>query len=321
MLREKSLRKILVSTAALFALLLIYLIPKNDETTLNNVRQNLEYVVNNNVITNEIFLLNNHNLLAKTKVVVDNKNVEKLAKELIEILIEGGVGENKIPSGFKSILPADTKIVSTKYENNLLKINFSKELLNINKDYEEKMIEAIVYTLTSIEGIDHIILYVDNVVLSKLPQTGKILPSTLNRNFGINKQYELETLNDITSVTIYYIDSYNDNYYYVPVTKYLNDDREKIRIVIDELTSSPIYNTNLMSFLNSNTKLLEVEQTVDALDLTFNSYIFNNLEEKKILEEVIYTICLSIKDNYDVKEVIINVDDEQIYKSVLKTIE
>lgn len=183
------------------------------------------------------------------------------------------------------------------------------------------MIEALVYSLTSIEGVNNIIIYVDGSVLSKLPQTGKILPSTLNRDFGINKEYDLQSLNDINSVTIYYVDSYNDEYYYVPVTKYMNDNRDKIRIVIDELTSSPIYNTNLMSFLNSNTRLLEVEQTVDALDLTFNSYIFNNLEEKKILEEVIYTICLSVRDNYDVKEVIINVNDEQIYKSVLKTIE
>lgn len=320
MLREKSLRKILVSTAALFALALIYLIPKNDNSTLNNIKQELEYV-NNSVITNEIFLLNNHGMLAKTKVVVDSKSTEKLAREIIEILIEGGVGENKIPSGFKAILPSDTKIISIKFENNLLKVNFSKELFNVNKSYEEKIIEALVYSLTSISGVDNIIIYVDNNIISRLPQTGKIIPGTLNRNFGINKEYEIETLKDINSVTIYYIDSYNDKYYYVPVTKYLNDDREKIRIVIDELTSSPIYNTNLMSFLNSNTRLLEVEQTIDTLDLTFNSYIFNNLEEKKILEEVIYTICLSIRDNYDVKEVIINVDDEQIYKSVLKTIE
>ena len=320
MLREKSLRKILVSTAALFALALIYLIPKNDNSTLNNIKQELEYV-NNSVITNEIFLLNNHGMLAKTKVVVDSKSTEKLAREIIEILIEGGVGENKIPSGFKAILPSDTKIISIKFENNLLKVNFSKELFNVNKSYEEKIIEALVYSLTSISGVDNIIIYVDNNIISRLPQTGKIIPGTLNRNFGINKEYEIETLKDINSVTIYYIDSYNDKYYYVPATKYLNDDREKIRIVIDELTSSPIYNTNLMSFLNSNTRLLEVEQTIDTLDLTFNSYIFNNLEEKKILEEVIYTICLSIRDNYDVKEVIINVDDEQIYKSVLKTIE
>ena len=69
-------------------------------------------------------------MLAKTKVVVENKETEKLSKEIIEVLIEGGIGENKIPSGFKSFLPADTKIVSAKYENNLLKINFSKATLS-----------------------------------------------------------------------------------------------------------------------------------------------------------------------------------------------
>ena len=160
MLREKSLRKILVSSAALFTLMLIYLIPK-DDTNLENIKQNLEYVANE-VTTNEIYLINNHNMLAKTKAVVDNKDTEKLAKEIIEILIEGGIGENKIPSGFKSFLPSDTKIISTNYENNLLKVNFSKELLNINKEYEERMIEALTYSLTSIENIDNIIIYVEN---------------------------------------------------------------------------------------------------------------------------------------------------------------
>ena len=127
MLREKSLRKILVSTAALFALLLVYLIPDSDNKTLNNIKQELEYV-NNSATTNEIYLLNNHNMLAKTKVVVDNIDVEKKAKEIIETLIEGGIGENRIPSGFKAIIPAETKLISTKYENNLLKINFSKDI-------------------------------------------------------------------------------------------------------------------------------------------------------------------------------------------------
>ena len=42
---------------------------------------------------------------------------------------------------------------------------------------------------------------------------------------------------------------------------------------------------------------------------------------KEILEEVIYTICLSIEDNYDVKQIVFNVNNEEIYKSVLKSIE
>ena len=43
--------------------------------------------------------------------------------------------------------------------------------------------------------------------------------------------------------------------------------------------------------------------------------------EKEILEEVIYTISLSVKDNYDVNEVLFTVNDEEICKSTLKTIE
>ena len=57
------------------------------------------------------------------------------------------------------------------------------------------------------------------------------------------------------------------------------------------------------------------------MNLEFNSYIFNDIDEKNILEEVIYTICLSIGDNYDVEEVSFTVEDEEIYKSVIKTIE
>ena len=320
MLKRRTIRKLLVSTSALFTLFLIYLVPKDTILNLENIPQELEYV-NKEIQKQEIYLLNNYNLLAKTEVAIDSKNTIQKVKELVEILIKDGSGENKIPSGFRSYIPSEAKILSVNIENNILKINFSKELLNTTIELEERIIEGLVYTLTGIEEIENIILYVEGNILTQLPQKKLTIPGTLNRNFGINKQYNLETLKDITQVTTYYISKYNEDYYYVPVTNYINDEREKIRIVVDNLTSTPIYNTNLMSFLNSNTKLLAVEQTNEILDLTFNQYIFHNLEEQKILEEVIYTICLSIKDNYDVKEVIFHVNEEEIYKSVLKKFE
>ena len=45
------------------------------------------------------------------------------------------------------------------------------------------------------------------------------------------------------------------------------------------------------------------------------------MSEENILEEVLYTINLSIADNYDVEEVIFEVENKEIYKSVLKSIE
>ncbi len=324
MLKRIVSRKILVTITALFALLLIYLIPKKnlDNDIQDTIPQQLEYV-NNDVITDVIYLFDNYNYLARTNVItnISDKEIEKKARELINILIKDGAGENKIPNGFKSVLPSDTKIISLNYEDGLIKVNFSKELLDVKEEMEEKMIEAIVYTLTNIEGVNKVIIYVENDILSKLPKSKINLPATLDRSFGINKDYDLKSSKDINQVNIYYINKYNDNYYYVPVTKYVNDPREKIRIIIDELSSSHVYNSNLMSFLNSNTKLLTVEQVDNKLNLGFNSYIINDEVENNILEEVIYTISLSIKDNYDVEEVIFSVDDQEIYKSVIKTIE
>ena len=315
MLKKKMIRKIIISTSALFALFLIYLIP-NEEL---DIKQSLEYV-ELEVATNSIYLLDDYNYLGKAEVVVNSQTTEDKVKELVEVLINGGVGENKIPNGFKSILPSETKILSVKYEDNLIKIDFSKDLLNISKDLEEKMIEALIYTITSVDEVEKVIIYVEGDILTKLPQTNTTLPSTLDRSWGINKTYDFTNTKDINQVTIYYLNKHNDDYYYVPVTKYLNDNRDKIKIIIDELTSTNTYNTNLMSYLNSNTEILAIEEQPDILELTFNSYIFSDVDNKDILEEVVYTICLSVKDNYDVSEVVIKNENEEILKTVLKEI-
>lgn len=322
MLKKISIRKLIISFSTLFTLFLIYLIPnnENDKNKLEDIPQELEYV-NNDLITSSVFLLDSYNMLGKTEVPVSSKDIESLAKELLEVLINGGANEDRIPNGFKSVLPSDTKILSLKYDKDLIKVDFSKELLNTSKEMEEKIVEAIVYTLTSINGVNKVIIYVDGNILTKLPQTKINLPSTLDRSFGINKEYDINSIKDINQVTIYYVNKNNDNYYYVPVTKYLNDDRDKIKIVIDELSGNSIYNTNLMSFLNSNAELISSEKKDDLMHLNFNEYIFSDIEEKNILEEVIYTISLSVCDNYEVKGVVFNVENEEIYKTVLKTIE
>ena len=49
------------------------------------------------------------------------------------------------------------------------------------------------------------------------------------------------------------------NKYFVPVTSYINDDEEKVKIIIENLSSKYIYEPNLISLLNSNTELLNYE--------------------------------------------------------------
>lgn len=320
MLRRIYLKKILICVSALFVLFLIYLFPSESVNKLESVRKEVIYV-DSSVVTNDIFLLDSHNMVSLTSVMVGSDDLESKIKELLESLIVGSSREDLIPNGFKPIIPSDTKILSVGIEGGVVKVDFSKEFLDIDVSLEEKMISSIVYTLTSIDEVNGVIIYVNGNILNRLPKSGVTLPSTLDRSFGVNKEYDVTSSKNITSVTTYFVGKNNSEYYYIPVTKYVNDDREKIKIVIEELGSSNVYNTNLMSFLNSNVKLISVEKSLDVLNLNFNEYLYSDLDTHDILEEVIYTICLSIHDNYDVKEVIFNVNNEEIYKSVLKSLE
>ena len=318
MIKRIYIKKIIVSSVALFAFFLIYFIPNNKETI--NIKQEVEYV-SIDIKTSPIYLLDQNNYLAKTEITINKEKIEDIAKYLITALTIGESLEDKIPSGFKAVLPSDTKILDISYNDNLLKINFSKELFDTNKDMEEITIESLIYTLTNINDVDKIMILIEGKILTKLPQNNIILPSTLDRNYGINKQYNITNNKNITKTTIYYVNKYNDYEYYVPVTKIDNDPRDKIEIIIDELSSRNLYKTNLMSYLNSNTKVLSVTETDEQLVIEFNDYIFNDIDTKDILEEVIYTICLSIEDNYSVKEVIFKVENEEIYKKVVKVLE
>ena len=319
MLKKFYLKKLLICGITIFTILLIYVIPTDKEEKLN-VTEEIEYV-NKDLDTSIIFLNDSNNYLGMTKIITNSKDTVSKAKELLEALIIDGTKQDSIPNGFKAIIPSNTKIRSLTYDNKVIKVDFSSDLMNTNIENEEKIIEAIVYTLTSIEDVEFVIIYMEGELLTTLPQSKITLPSSINRSFGINKEYNLNSTKDINKTTIYYISEFNDNEYYVPVTKVTNDERSKIEIIVDELSSSNLYKTNLMSYLNNNTKLLSVNENEDELVVNFNSGIFNDINTEEILEEVIYTISMSINDNYSINTVVFNVEDKEIYKSVLKSIE
>ena len=319
MLRRFYLKKIMVATLALFAIVMLYLMPSNtDNHELSTDK--VEYVYNNK--SEILYLLDSHDYVARTVMAGCDCDSKEEARDVIEGLTIDGKKSNIIPNGFRSILPAGTSILGLDLKDKILTINFSRELLDINSSYEEKMIEAIVYTLTSIDGIEKVIIKVDGKVLNKLPNSGKSIPEVLDRSFGINKKYDIVNTNNIDSYTIYYVGNFNNNEYYVPVTKYVNSKGDdKVKVIIDELSSSPIHETNLMSYLDANVSLIDYDLSDDILKLNFSNSILDNSTSNKILEEVVYTISLSVQDNYRVKEVDFLVEDKEIYKKSLKSLE
>lgn len=319
MLKKMTIKRISLATILLLICSLFLLFPESESKVDLTGKESIEYV--NSSETHEIYLVNKDNYVSRTNVLLNENDTEKKIRTLLEYLIIGGKKESNIPNGFRGVIPSGTEILEVELKDNLLKINFSKEILEIEESKEEVMLEAIVYSLTSIDEVKGILIYVDGNLLTALPKTKINLPTILTRDIGINKVYDLTNTKNISKTTIYYIAKNNDSYYYVPVTKIDNGNKDKIKVIIDELSSGPTYQDNLMSFLNLNTKLLDYEIKEKSMYLTFNDYILDNLEEKKLLEEVLYTICLSIGDNYDVDEVVFTVGEDEIIKSTIKTLE
>lgn len=315
MIKRICKKKLIISSTILLLIFLLHKIPKKDNEN-NNITQKISYV-NYEAKTNEVYLLDENNYLNRVKIATSNEN-EELVSELVSLLTCNSELQDKIPNDFKCILNENTKLNNISIKDKTLKIDFSKELLDT--DMEEKTIESIVYTLTSIDNIDNIIIYVDGELLNKLPKTNLTLPSSLNRNFGINKKYELVDTKSINKTTIYYINKINDNIYYTPITLVNNDTREKIEIIIDEL-SNKLTTDNLSSYLNNNTTVLSSHIENNIMHINFNENILTGLDNNSILEEVIYTISLSVNDNYGVKSVFFDVNDKEIAKTTIKSLE
>ncbi len=316
MLKRISIRKLSISCFTLIVLLLMYMIP-NDIKDLN-VKTSEEYVSIDESNLSDIFLLDNDEYIAMTNIVISGDDICSKARDLLEALIIDGEKQDIIPNGFKPIIPTGTTINDVNYDNGVLKVDFSKDILEINEKYEEKMIEAICYTLTSIKDVKNILIYVDGNLLVKLPKSGKYLPDILDRNYGINKEVNISNYKNVMDITLYYTKVYKDSYYYVPVTKYVNSDKDKVKIIIDELSSAPTYEENLMSFLDSNTKLLNYNIDNKVLSLEFNEYVIEDMNTMGISEEVKEAISYSMKDNLDIDEIIFMFNNKEITKTEYK---
>ena len=310
MLKKMLYRKIAVASSLLLVIFMLYLIPTNkSEVEIEN--QVLEYVYPNDLEV--IYLLDDSDYLSMMKVSANNYDLLSKSTDLIETLTIDGKKKEIIANGFRALIPKGTKILNLSLNDKILTIDFSNEFNNISEEYEDKLIESLVYTLTSIDGIDKIEILVNGKKLTKLPNSNKELPEYLDKNYGINKVYELTSLNDIDSYTLYYVNSYNDESYYVPVTKYVNNEnQDKVKIIIDELATSLTYETNLMSYLDANVKLLDYEIIDNKIKLNFNNSILSDITSNVILEEVMYTVGLSLVDELDANEVIFQVNNEEI---------
>lgn len=306
MLRTKAIKKIFMTTLSMFIILCTFTLT----SFMNNnvLKTNLEIEEISGIVTDDIYLLSKNNYLVKKKILIDSDDIAfKIKKALSEMV---NSSNNKYSNELIGPIPEGTNIIDVIVGEDIITVNFSKELLNVNINHEKHMISAIVYTILNIGEVKGVSILVEGTFLDKYPNTGESLNKVLDKNIDINREFRVVSRDDISKVVVYYLDDIDDNLYYVPVTKYLNDSRDKIEIIVEELSSSYIYEDNLMSFLNNKVKLLEHSIENDVFFLNFNEYLFDSNDI--VLEEVLYCISYSVFDNYDVSMVMFQVNGKEV---------
>lgn len=302
MIKNNAIKRIIISTIALLILIVISIFPNIDNK--NNITKEIIYESNDLI---PIYVIDQDNLVSRIEINKDN-DIEDIPY-IIEVLTNKSIYNNILESNFSGILPQNTKLIDyTIDENKLLKLNFSKEFLNLNNDKFEKAIETLVFSLCELENVDKIMIFVENELLKNISDINKQLPDKFDKSFGINKEYNINKIKDVSKTTIYYFKKYNDNLYYVPITKINNDKLEPVEIIVKELKKTPIYENNLISYLTASYELKDYEILEDIIKVSFNNDKLTSLNNDDITEKVKYTLSLSIRDTYNIDNIVININ-------------
>ncbi len=301
MLKKLTFQKIALTTLFLLLAFLLYNYPEE-------INQDVKK--DNDGKTIKIYLIDENDFIGMTEINSSSESINERIEELLNALIINN-SNVKLPDGFKALIPEKTKVLDYNLNDGLLKVNFSKEFLNVSKENEEKMMEAIIFSLTSIKDVKKIMIFVDGERLLELPNSKKKLDLYLTRSYGINKVYDLTTITNSQMVTVYYLTK-NKDYYYVPVSYITNSNDDKIEIIINNLKSNRLNSSNLLSHLDYQVELMNYEASENSIALNFNEILLKSVYDGKLKEEVKYAIFYSVYDTLGIDDVIFEVDSKTI---------
>ena len=285
MIRRKCIQKIFRTTICLFLILVVSSISNLSSKTVP-VMASLEDVTMTG--NSYIYIMDDSGYLVRKPIFLSSNNMSDNVLKIINYLKNNnGLLEEKV------------ELLSVDYDEKYLIIDLSCDFydsIDINNS-----VSSIVYSLMELDGVHGVTILIEGEYL-------KGFPKILNKDFPINSSYEITSRDDVSKVVVYYLLDNDGERYYVPVTKYLNDSREKIDILVDELSTNS--SLELISVVNRDLELIDYREENDVLILNFNHSLFDSND--KLLEEVLYCISYSVFDNYDVSMVLFEVDGKNV---------
>lgn len=180
----------------------------------------------------------------------------------------------QLPPGFTPVLPKGTVVSSVvkNQESGTITVDFAQPLSGIPASDERKALEAIVWTMTELPGIDKVHLTVAGQAMSTLPASGVPVPNVLTRNIGINlEQAPKVKASEAMAVTLYFsAKNEQGDGYFIPVTRLVQRQSDRARAALGELIKGPQDTQHLEAVMLADTTVDDLTLNADTVQVKLN---------------------------------------------------
>ncbi|MFT8323301.1 MAG: GerMN domain-containing protein [Bacillus sp. (in: firmicutes)] len=270
-----------------------------------------------NSISTELYLVDKDGYVVPQT--VNLPKTKSIATESLQYLVKNGPVTDLLPNGFQAVIPQDTK-VSVNIKEKVATVDFSKEFKEYKAEEEAGILQSITWTLTQFNSIDSVKLQINGKELTEMPVDGTPIQGALTRSVGIN--IDTSDVTDITNtkpLTVYYIGGEAGAYYYVPVTKRVNNSEiNNIAAVVEEMVQGPGESSPLSTMMAPDVALLNTPTVEDGkVTLNFNDSIYSSFkeEDKTVSDDVLNSLVLSLTDQPGIDSVAVTVNGKADLKN------
>lgn len=269
----------------------------------------------NDVVT--VYLLDHNGYLApmSLKLETEQSTSETTAAKALEWMTVNKELADQLPPGFRAILPEGTKIRSVTQDQatGTMNIDFTAPFSIIPSE-ERKVIEAIIWTLTELPGIDKVTLTIAGQPLRSLPSSGLPVDSTLTRGWGINLEMEKGVqINRSMAVTLYFsAQSAEGEGYFVPVTRLVNRQPDPAKAALEQLIIGPQNLKTLNRVLASDMTIEQLSRMADTVNVSLRDA--NGISKLPVSAEMMDALVLTLTEVTGAPQVrvVMNGDDSLV---------
>lgn len=258
-----------------------------------------------NVMPTTVYVSNQNGFVVPLNIKMEKTN--SIAKSTLEHMVQGGTGDSALSgTGLHNILPKGTTIKGVSINNQVARVDFSKEVLNYKTEQEEHaIVDAVVWTLTGLENISKVQFAIEGRTQPTLKE-GTPIGDPISRENGINLQVA-SNINptNATKLTLYFsgANQQGDYSYLVPVTRIVPkaDASKMVDLTLEELAKGPVV-AGLDPVVQPTLKVQKAEQKDKTATLDFGDNF--QVSSGTVAERnMINSIVLSISANTGVQQV------------------